>query len=101
MTGECRKDGAPRIESALKHFLHGDECCFECRLLSSILGLIVKRGADAFGVKEEDIREQMHDQYWFRGLISVLRGIGFSVLTGHSYPEPPSRLYGTLQSAAT
>ncbi|MGB9838382.1 MAG: radical SAM protein [Methanothermobacter sp.] len=86
---ECRKDGIPRIESALRHFLHGKECCFGCRLLSGILGLIVSRGADAFGVDEDDIRKQMSDPYWFRGLVSVLMGIGFFGVNRPFIPGAP------------
>jgi radical SAM protein with 4Fe4S-binding SPASM domain len=89
MMGECRKDRAPRIESALRHFLHDDECCFECRVLSSILGLIVSRGAEAFGVNEDDIKEQMHDPHWLRGLISVLQGIGFFGVSRPFIPGAP------------
>ncbi|WP_370004922.1 radical SAM protein [Methanothermobacter sp. KEPCO 2] len=89
MMGECRRDGSPRIENALRHYLHDEECCFECRLLSSIIGLILSSGADAFGVNEEDLREQMHDPHWMRGLISVLKGIGLFGVNRPFIPGAP------------
>lgn len=76
----CEKDEANRLESSLKIYLNteGDlknKSCRKCRFLSKFVGYVVKKGAVSFGVSEEELKTQMQEEYWAKGLTSVLKGI--------------------------
>ncbi|MCE7697779.1 MAG: hypothetical protein K8E24_002695 [Methanobacterium paludis] len=76
----CENDEANRLESALKIYLDtkGDlkkNSCHKCRFLSKFVGYVVKKGAVSFGVSEEELKTQMQEEYWAKGLTSVLKGI--------------------------
>ncbi|MGB4363506.1 MAG: radical SAM protein, partial [Methanothermobacter tenebrarum] len=76
MLHKCRKDNKTRLEAALENYIKDRNCCMECKILSYFLSNIIKTGAKAFGVTEEELKEQMNDPYWLQGLINVLKGIG-------------------------
>ncbi len=72
----CEKDDAIRLESALKLYLRKKEnTCYKCKLMSKLIGYVVKKGATGFGTSESELKEVMEDEYWIRGLTSVLKGI--------------------------
>ncbi|MDI9624089.1 MAG: radical SAM protein [Methanothermobacter sp.] len=76
MLHKCEKDDKTRLEAALDNYINDRNCCMECKILSYFLSHIIKSGAKAFGVTEEELKKQMSDQYWLQGLINVLKGIG-------------------------
>ncbi|MBM4240379.1 MAG: radical SAM protein [Euryarchaeota archaeon] len=74
--GYCEEDGASRLETALNFYLgKKEDCCRKCKVTSKFIAYIVSKGKKSFGVSEEEFKEQMEDQYWVRGLASVLKGI--------------------------
>lgn len=75
MLSKCKKDNESKLEAALEHYITGDNKCLLCKLDSYILGYIIKKGSEAFGVDEEEVKERMKDPYWAMGLINVLKGI--------------------------
>ncbi|MHA1209056.1 MAG: radical SAM protein [Candidatus Freyarchaeota archaeon] len=77
MSGFCKKDGKSRIETALELYTDAtDSACFTCsHIVHPIVKWAVRRGAKAFDVGEEDIKEKLSDVYWRRGLADVVRGV--------------------------
>ena len=76
----CEKDKRNRLEQGLKIYLDKGnnlerESCLKCRLMSRFIGFVIKKGSESFGVSEGEVKNQMQDDYWAKGLTSVLKGI--------------------------
>ncbi len=72
----CEEDGASRLEVGLNLYLgKRKEACHKCKVTSGFIGYVVSKGLKSFGVSEEEFMDEMEDQYWVRGLVSVLKGI--------------------------
>ena len=77
LTGKCKKDGAPRLLVALDLFVGArSDACFVCKyLVTPLVVEVVKKGGEAFGLDEKQLKEKFKDAYWRRGLASVVKGL--------------------------
>ncbi|HTY48005.1 MAG TPA: radical SAM protein [Methanomassiliicoccales archaeon] len=75
-TAYCHRDGGRKIEVGLD-LLSGEResACTSCRFTSRLASMLIKRGAKAFGVEEADVRKQLADPYWKKGLVNVMTGL--------------------------
>jgi radical SAM protein with 4Fe4S-binding SPASM domain len=72
----CKKDNALKLESSLNYYLGKKEnVCNSCKLLSKVIGYIIEKGANSFGMSVDELKTTMNDDYWVRGLASVIKGI--------------------------
>lgn len=72
----CDHCGKNRIEVALELFVGArNEACWKCRLAEKIVRPVLLRGAEAYNVGEEELKEKFRDPHWRKGLASVLKGI--------------------------
>ena len=72
----CEKDGKNRIEVAVELYTgQRENACFSCRAAEKIIAKVLKKGGDAFGLSEAQIKEKFKDSYWAKGLASTIRGI--------------------------
>ncbi|KZX16868.1 antilisterial bacteriocin subtilosin biosynthesis protein AlbA [Methanobrevibacter cuticularis] len=96
----CEKDEAVKLESALNYYLgKTDNACYECKILSKIVGFIIKRGISGFGASEEEFNQVMDDDYWIRGLSSVLKGIALFGVTKPFVPGAPFQVVWNITKA--
>lgn len=96
----CEKDRSSRLESALKFYLgKKDDACYKCRLISKMLGYIIKKGAKSFGTTEEELKNTMYDDYWIRGLSSVLEGIAIFGVKKPFIPGAPFQIVWNITKA--
>ncbi|AEG18787.1 radical SAM/SPASM domain-containing protein [Methanobacterium paludis] len=100
----CENDEANRLESALKIYLDtkGDlkkNSCHKCRFLSKFVGYVVKKGAVSFGVSEEELKTQMQEEYWAKGLTSVLKGIAQFGVKKPFIPGAPFQIVWNITKA--
>jgi len=76
LTGYCQTCGKTRLEVALELFVgERDEACWKCKLAERIIEPILQKGADAFNITLNELREKFRDSYWRKGLASVIKGL--------------------------
>jgi len=76
MSKYCKKDGKNRIEVAIELYTgQRKNACLACRATEKIIAKVLKRGAKAFGLSEDEVKEKFSDSYWAKGLASTIRGI--------------------------
>jgi len=76
MSRYCKKDKKNRIEVALDLYTgQRKEACLSCRAAEKIIASVLKKGGDAFGLSEQEIKEKFRDPYWAKGLASTIRGV--------------------------
>lgn len=74
--GYCEVCGKNRIEVALELFVGiRKDACLKCKLAEKTLKGILKTGGKAFGVNEDNLKEQFNHSSWRKGLANVLTGI--------------------------
>jgi radical SAM protein with 4Fe4S-binding SPASM domain len=96
----CKKDKSTKLESSLKYYLgKKDDVCYQCKLMSKFLGYIVKKGAISFGTTEKELKETMDDDYWIKGLISVLKGIAIFGVKRPFVPGAPFQIVWNITKA--
>jgi radical SAM protein with 4Fe4S-binding SPASM domain len=96
----CQKDESIRLENALNLYLGKKEhACYKCRLMSKIIGYLVKKGATSFGTSEIELKEVMDDDYWIKGLSSVLKGIALFGVQKPFVPGAPFQIVWNITKA--
>ena len=76
MSKYCKKDGKNRIEVAVDIYTgQRKDACLSCKATEKIIATVLKKGASAFGVTEDELKEKFSDPYWAKGLSSTIRGI--------------------------
>ncbi len=74
----CPSCGKSRIEVAVELVLgYREDACWKCRIAAKTVEPLLKRGAEAFNVSMEELKEKFRDGYWRKGLASVLKGIAY------------------------
>ena len=79
-TSYCKKDGAIRLDNALKVYsgiLRPEDVCIRCRLVTKPISALLRGGARSFGADPEEVRKRMRDPYWRRALVSVVKGLAY------------------------
>ncbi|NHW23246.1 MAG: radical SAM protein [Archaeoglobales archaeon] len=72
----CEECGKNRLEVALELFVGArSDACWRCRLAERIVRPVLLRGAEAYNVTEDELKEKFKDSYWRKGLASVIKGI--------------------------
>jgi uncharacterized Fe-S cluster-containing radical SAM superfamily protein len=86
----CKTCGENRLEVALQLYggVRGD-ACLKCKSAKTVVSTILKTGAKSFGASDEQLREKFNDVYWRRGLVNVIRGIGFFGIRRPFVPGAP------------
>ncbi len=96
----CKKDKSTRLESALNLYLGTKtSACNRCKLMSKMLGYIIKKGAKSFGTTEEEVKKTMYDEYWIKGLASVLKGIAVFGVKKPFIPGAPFQIVWNITKA--
>jgi len=96
----CKKDESTRLESALKLYLGKKEnACYKCKIVSKFIGYLVKQGSTSFGTSEQELKEVMDDDYWIRGLASVLKGIALFGVKRPFIPGAPFQIVWNITKA--
>lgn len=99
-TGYCHRDHENRLEVSLELYLGiRKNSCLSCKFSSKIVSYIVKKGAESFGVNEEQLKNTMNDSYWRRGLISVLKGIAYFGVRRPFIPGAPFQIVWNITKA--
>ena len=76
MSKYCEKDGKNRIEVAVELYTgQREDACLSCKLTEKMIAKVLKKGAEAFGLTEEELKKKFSDPYWAKGLSSTIRGI--------------------------
>ncbi|MFP4170792.1 MAG: radical SAM protein [Methanomassiliicoccales archaeon] len=76
MSKYCEADGRNRLEVALELYVgEREDACYGCKLALKPLSSVLRRGARAFGVTEEEMKKTFSNPYWRKGLAAVIRGI--------------------------
>lgn len=76
MSKYCEKDNKNRIEVAVELYTgQRENACLVCKATEKIIAKVLKKGADAFGITEEELKKKFKDPYWAKGLSSTVRGI--------------------------
>ncbi|MEM1718009.1 MAG: radical SAM protein [Thermosphaera sp.] len=75
--GWCEKDGARRLRVALELFSGvRRSACYTCsHLVRPIVEWAIKKGGEAFGVSDDELRRRFRNAYWCTGLMDVILGI--------------------------
>ena len=69
----CKKN---RLEVALELFVGvRKDACVGCKLAQKALEPILSKGAEAFNVTVDELKEKFKDAYWRKGLASVIKGL--------------------------
>ena len=96
----CEKDESTILESALNLYIGNKEKgCYKCSLMSKIIGYLVKNGAKSFGTSEKELKETMKDEYWIKGLSSVLKGIALFGVKRPFVPGAPFQIVWNITKA--
>ncbi len=96
----CEKDDSTMLESALKFYLgKKSDACYKCKLMSKIIGFIVEKGATGFGTSKSELKEVMEDEYWIKGLTSVLKGIALFGVEKPFVPGAPFQIVWNITRA--
>ncbi len=76
MSKYCEKDGKNRIEVAVELYTgQRKDACLSCKATEKIIAKVLKKGASAFGLTEDELKKKFSDPYWAKGLSSTIRGI--------------------------
>lgn len=76
MSKYCKKDGKNRVEVAVELYTgKRKNACLSCKASEKIIAQVLKKGGEAFGLTEEDIKKKFTDPYWIKGLSSTIRGV--------------------------
>lgn len=76
MSNYCETDGKNRLEVALELYVgERDTACYKCKMALKPLSSVLKRGAKAFGVPEEEMKSAFKNSYYRKALASVIRGV--------------------------
>lgn len=96
----CQKDESIILEHALNLYLGNSEhSCYKCKFMSKIIGYMVKKGATSFGTSEKELKEAMDDDYWIKGLSSVLKGIALFGVQKPFVPGAPFQIVWNITKA--
>lgn len=96
----CEKDGSSKLESSLKYYLDKkDDVCYSCKILSKAVGHIVQKGATSFGMTVDELKEAMADEYWIKGLTSVIKGIALFGVNKPFVPGAPFQIVWNITNA--
>ncbi|MEA2054506.1 MAG: radical SAM protein [Candidatus Thermoplasmatota archaeon] len=72
----CEKDGKNRIEVAVELYTgQRKDACLSCKLTEKMIAKVLKKGADAFSVTEDELKKKFSDPYWAKGLSSTIMGV--------------------------
>lgn len=78
LTAYCEKCGKNRLEVAIELALgYREDACWKCKLAAKSVKPVLKKGAEAFNVGMDELREKFKDAYWRKGLASVIKGLAF------------------------
>jgi len=76
MSKYCEKDKKNRIEVAIGLYTgQRKDACLSCKATEKIIAKVLKKGGEAFGLTEEEIKKKFKDPHWARGLASTVRGV--------------------------
>ncbi|MGF3554418.1 MAG: radical SAM protein [Thermoplasmatota archaeon] len=76
MSHYCDKDKKNRIEVAIELYIgKRKKACFSCKAAEKIITGVLKKGGEAFGVSEDELKEKFKQPYWAKGLASTVRGV--------------------------
>lgn len=76
MSNYCESDEANRLEVALELYVgERENACYKCRMALKPLQSVLKRGAKAFGVTEDEMKKTFKNPYYRKGLAAVIKGI--------------------------
>ncbi len=90
LTTFCDKCGKNRLEVALELFVGvRDDACWKCRLAEKTIRPILEKGAEAFNVTVDELKEKFKDSYWRKGLASVIKGLALFGLRKPFVPGAP------------
>ncbi len=90
LTTFCDKCGKNRLEVALELFVGvRDDACWKCRLAERTIRPILEKGAEAFNVTVDELKEKFKDSYWRKGLASVIKGLALFGLRKPFVPGAP------------
>lgn len=96
----CQTDGANRLEVCIDLYLgNRDNACPKCKMLSKFIKYLINRGTSSFGVSEAELKETMEDQYWVKGLSSVIKGIAIFGVKKPFVPGAPFQVVWNLSRA--
>ncbi len=86
----CEKCGKNRLEVALELFVGvRNDACWKCKLAEKTIRPVLERGAEAFNVTIDELKERFKDSYWRKGLASVIKGLAVFGLRKPFVPGAP------------
>ncbi len=78
LTAYCEKDKKNRLEVAIELALgYRKDACWKCKLAAKTVEPVLQKGAEAFNVTMDELKEKFKDAYWRRGLVSVIKGLAY------------------------
>lgn len=78
LTAYCLTCKKSRLEVALELALgYRSDACWKCRAAAKIVGAVLEKGAEAFNVTMDELKEKFKDAYRRKGLASVIKGIAY------------------------
>jgi len=90
LTTYCKKCEKSRLEVALELFVGvRDKACWKCKLAEKMIEPILQKGADAFNVTLDELKEKFKDAYWRKGLASVIKGLAYFGMRRPFVPGAP------------
>jgi radical SAM protein with 4Fe4S-binding SPASM domain len=96
----CEKDKANRLEVALELYVGiRKRACFKCRASKKILTPIIKVAAKGFGVPDSKMKKKFTDPSWRRGLVNVIKGIGWFGVRQPYVPGAPFQIVWNITKA--
>lgn len=99
-THYCEKCGASHLECALDYYLGiRDDICTKCKVMVPIIKMIIKRGLKSFDTSEQALIETMQDPYWRKGLVSVIKGMGYFGVEKPFVPGAPFQIVWNITKA--
>jgi radical SAM protein with 4Fe4S-binding SPASM domain len=100
LSQNCRKDGGNRLEIALELYVGvRKKACLSCRVSRDLLIPILNVACRAFGITEDQLKEQFKDAYWRRGLANVLKGIAWFGVKHPYVPGAPFQVVWDITRA--
>lgn len=70
---DCKKN---RLEVAIELFVGArSDACWKCRVAEKVVRPVLLKGAEAYNVTEEELKQKFKDPYWRKGLVSVIKGL--------------------------
>lgn len=95
----CDKDEKNRIEVAIELYTgRRKDACLSCKLASKAIRKVLKKGGEAFGLSEEEVKEKFKDSYWAKALAATIKGI---VYFGVRRPFTPGIPYQVVWDVTT